>query len=172
MVQPAGLKVLEVPHSGCTQTSLEEAQVIAQLVTTILRQSVREETGDVRPLTLADVLVVAPFNAQVNLLMKILPAGIRVGTVDKFQGQEAMISIVSMTTSDGALAPRGSQFLFNANRLNVAVSRAKCLAIVVRGTNLLHLDNPNIEDLERLDAFVRADVASANNEILGVPEVA
>lgn len=171
VVRPAGLKVLEVAHSGCTQTSLEEAQAIAQLVTTLLRQSVREETGDIRPLVLADVLVVAPFNAQVNLLVKVLPAGIRVGTVDKLQGQEAMVSIVSMTTSDGALAPRGSQFLFNANRLNVAVSRAKCLAVVVRGSNLLHLDNPNIEDLERLDAFIRADVASNNDEILGESEI-
>ena len=75
-----------------------------------------------RRLGLDDLMVVAPFNAQVNLLRKHLPHGIRVGTVDKFQGQEALVAIVSMATSSGASAPRGTDFLFSPNRLNVAIT--------------------------------------------------
>ena len=73
-------------------------------------------------------MIVAPYNLQVNLLKQLLPQGAQVGTVDKFQGQEAAVVIVSMTTSKGVEAPRGTEFLFNPNRFNVAVSRAQCLA--------------------------------------------
>jgi predicted RecB family nuclease len=158
ILRSAGLRVLEVDHRGCTQTSTEEAAAIDGLIRSLLEQSVRLETGEVRPMRLDDILVVAPFNAQVNLLRKRLPAGVKVGTVDKFQGQEAIVSIVSMTTSDGAEAPRGTEFLFSANRLNVAVSRAKCLAVVVRSARLLELSPTSIDALKRLDAFARADV--------------
>jgi superfamily I DNA and/or RNA helicase len=84
-------------------------------------------------LTDEDILVVAPYNLQVNLLKQTLPPGIKVGTVDKFQGQEASVVIVSMTTSRGSDAPRGTVFLFNRNRFNVAVvapslSRLSCTA--------------------------------------------
>jgi uncharacterized protein len=79
----------------------------------------------------ANILVVAPYNVQVNLLKRVLPDGARVGTVDKFQGQEAELVIVSMTTSSEQDLPRHIEFLYSKNRLNVAVSRAKCLAIVV-----------------------------------------
>ncbi len=156
ILRPVGLRVLEVGHTGCTQSSLEEASAIAALIRSLLEQSAREETGNVRPMTLDHILVVAPFNAQVNLLHKHLPAGAKVGTVDKFQGQEAMVSIVSMTTSDGAQAPRGTEFLFSANRLNVAVSRAQCLTVLVRSARLLDLSPGSVGDLERLDGFARA----------------
>jgi uncharacterized protein len=89
---------------------------------------------------IANVLVVAPFNQQVNLLKRKLPAGARVGTVDKFQGQEAEVVLVSMTTSSGEYLPRDIEFLYNKNRLNVAVSRAKCLAVVVANPRLLDVD--------------------------------
>lgn len=157
ILRPAGISVLEVAHKGCTQSSFEEANAVARVVRSLLGQAVRDKTGAVRPFTLKDVLVVAPFNAQVNLLRKHLPAGARVGTVDKFQGQEASVAIVSMATSNGANAPRGTDFLFNINRLNVAVSRAQCLAIIVRGTDLLEMSPGSIEDLERLEGFARAD---------------
>ena len=130
------------------------------LVTSLLKQRYRDETGAERPLTLEDIVVVAPFNAQVNLLRRHLPAGTRVGTVDKLQGQEAAVSIVSMTTSSGAEAPRGAEFLFSTNRINVAISRAKCLAIVVRSKHLLEMSPGSISDLLRLDVFARADGVS------------
>ena len=157
ILRPVGLRVLEVDHTGCTQSSLEEARAIAALIRSLLEQSACEETGTVRPMTLNDILVVAPFNAQVNLLHKHLPAGSNIGTVDKFQGQEAMVSIVSMTTSDGAQAPRGTEFLFSANRLNVAVSRAQCLTVLVRSARLLDLSPGSVGDLERMDGFAHAD---------------
>lgn len=84
-----------------------------------------------QPIRGEDILVVAPFNAQVQALREKLPAGARVGTVDKFQGQEAPIVIYSMTSSTAEEAPRGMSFLYSRNRINVATSRAKCLAILV-----------------------------------------
>ena len=86
-----------------------------------------------------NVMVVAPYNAQVNLLRAKLPKGARVGTIDKFQGQEAEAVIVSMTTSSGEYLPRNIEFLYDKNRLNVAISRAKCLAVVVASPKLLHV---------------------------------
>ena len=158
-LRPAGLSVLEVPHEGCTQSSVQEADAVAAIIQSLLAQSLRETDGTVRRVTLEDVLVVAPFNAQVNLLRRRLPKGARVGTVDKFQGQEACVAIVSMATSNGADAPRGTEFLFNTNRLNVAISRAQCLAILVRGRDLLEMSPNSIADLLRLDTFAHADSA-------------
>lgn len=124
MLRSAGLSVMDVSHTGCTQTSVEEAMAVAELVKALLGQSLGNENGEVRPFALSDIVVIAPFNAQVNLLRRHLPPGARVGTVDKFQGQEAAVAVVSMATSNGADAPRGSDFLFNANRLNVAIGRS------------------------------------------------
>ena len=91
-----------------------------------------------RPLIGRDVLLIAPYNAQVAALTDVLP-GLRIGTVDKFQGQEAPISIYSMATSSADEAPRGMEFLYSPNRLNVATSRAQCLAVVVASPDLLRV---------------------------------
>lgn len=157
-LKPCGLAVLEVEHQGCTQVSVEEAKRISELVASLLTQQLRQKDGSQRPLTLEDILVVAPFNAQVNVLQRHLPDGARVGTVDRFQGQEAPVAIVSMAVSNGADAPRGSEFLFSPNRLNVAISRAQCLAVLVRGQDLLEMAPAGVEDLVRLEAFARADI--------------
>ena len=157
MLRAVGLSVMEISHKGCTQSSSEEALAVAELIQSLLAQSIRDKTGAVRKFELNDVLVVAPFNAQVNLLRRRLPEGTRIGTVDKFQGQEAAVAIISMATSNGADAPRGSEFLFNINRLNVAISRAQCLAILVRGKDLLEMAPSSIADLQRLEGFARAD---------------
>jgi predicted RecB family nuclease len=159
MLRPAGLSVMEIDHKGCTQSSVEEAMAIEEIIQSLLTQSLRDATSMVRKFTLSDVIVVAPFNAQVNLLRRRLPDGTRVGTVDKFQGQEAAVAIISMAASSAADAPRGSEFLFNINRLNVAISRAQCLAILVRGKNLLEMSPGSIADLQRLEGFARADEA-------------
>jgi uncharacterized protein len=90
-----------------------------------------DKDRETRPITLDDILVVAPYNAQVSALIEALPDGARVGTVDKFQGQEAPIVLYSIATSSAEEAPRGMEFLFSANRLNVATSRARCLAVLV-----------------------------------------
>ena len=120
-----------------------------------------DATGEARPMTLDDILVVTPFNMQVGLLKKSLPANARIGTVDKFQGQEAPVVLISMATSFGGDAPRGTEFLFNRNRLNVAISRAQGLAVLVKGARLLELPTPGLLDLPRLDLVARAEAATA-----------
>jgi uncharacterized protein len=155
-LQPAGLSFVPVVHEGCTQSSRVEAEEISRLVTELCAHTVIRE-GNEASISLKDILIVAPYNLQVNLLKQLLPHGAQVGTVDKFQGQEAAVVIISMTTSKGVDAPRGTEFLFNPNRFNVAVSRAECLAIVVHGTELLEGAWTKIDDLRRLNLFAHAE---------------
>jgi predicted RecB family nuclease len=159
-LQLAGIAFVNLPHDGCAQSSPEEAETIAGILDNLLRQQVRRKGGVVERFTLDDVLVVAPYNMQVNTLRARLPDGTRVGTVDKFQGQEAPVVIVSMTTSRGEDAPRGTEFLFNPNRLNVAISRAQCLAILVCGSNLLEGAWRRIEDLRRVNLLAHAEAVA------------
>ena len=92
-----------------------------------------------KPVTLDDILIIAPYNAQVFEIQQRLPEA-RVGTVDKFQGQEAPIAIYSVATSSHADAPRGMEFLYSLNRLNVATSRAKCLSIIVSSPRIFEAE--------------------------------
>jgi uncharacterized protein len=130
-LKPAGIVHVPIIHEGCSQTSLEEAQLVRELYKSALTQHYTDKAGRQHPISAQDILVVAPYNAQVNLLRRNLPADARVGTVDKFQGQEAALVIVSMTTSSEQDLPRHIEFLYSRNRLNVAVSRAMCLAVVI-----------------------------------------
>lgn len=132
-----GIRYLPVDHSGRSQSSAEEATVVGDLYTSLLLQEFVDADGIVHPIGAADILVVSPYNLQVNLLQRRLPAGARVGTVDKFQGQEAAVVIVSMATSSGDELPRDIEFLYSKNRLNVAISRAKCLTVVVSSPQLM-----------------------------------
>ncbi len=125
----------------------EEAEVTRQLVENLLTQQYRDKDGNEHPIQLENILVVAPYNVQVNLLKRVLPSGARVGTVDKFQGQEAEVVIVSMTTSNGDYMPRFIDFLFSKNRLNVAISRARSLAIVIANPDLLTIPCRSPEDM-------------------------
>ena len=135
-LRPTGVRFVPVEHDGCTQRSDEEAARVAELYRSLLGQRYVDRHGEEHAMGAANVLVVAPYNAQVNRLKQALPAGARVGTVDKFQGQEAEAVIVSMTTSSGDDLPRNMAFLFSKNRLNVAISRARCLALVVASPKL------------------------------------
>ena len=103
--------------------------------------------GETKEVTTADILAVSPYNMQVNLLEETLPPNARVGTVDKFQGQEADVVFYSMASSSGEDVPRGLDFLLSRNRLNVAVSRAQCLAYVVCSPRLLEVDCRTVEHL-------------------------
>ncbi|WP_346015605.1 C-terminal helicase domain-containing protein [Bradyrhizobium sp. 182] len=106
-------------------------------------------------------LIIAPYNAQVFELQERLP-GARIGTVDKFQGQEAPIVIYSMATSSHTDAPRGMEFLYSANRLNVAVSRAKCICIVVASPRVFEAECQTPRQMQLANAFCRyAEMASA-----------
>jgi len=129
----SGLRLIPVEHSGNQSESLEEVEVVDRLIRGALAAGATWTNADGREQEIKerDILVVAPYNAQVSALIDALPAGVNVGTVDKFQGQQAPIVIYSVTTSSAEDAPRGMSFLYSPNRLNVATSRAKCLAVVV-----------------------------------------
>jgi AAA domain len=131
-IQGSGLRLLPVVHSGNQNSSPEEAERIHALVQTLINGKSQwvDMDGNAKPLTLDDVLIIAPYNAQVFELQARLP-GARIGTVDKFQGQEAPVVIYSLTTSTQADAPHGMEFLYSLNRLNVATSRARCVCILV-----------------------------------------
>ncbi|WP_137823020.1 TM0106 family RecB-like putative nuclease [Pseudomonas sp. D(2018)] len=130
-VPATGLYFHPVVHDANSQSSAEEAAVVGELYRYFLSQRYVDKHGHEHPIRPDNILVVAPYNLQVQLLKAQLPNGARVGTVDKFQGQEAEIVIVSMTTSSEDYLPRDIGFLYSRNRLNVAVSRAKSLACVV-----------------------------------------
>ena len=160
-IGPAGLGFAELSHVGCTQRSEPEADEIARLYADLLACRVVDRDGVERAMVADDIVVVAPYNVQVNLLRSRLApfagdASPRVGTVDKFQGQEAEVSIVSMTTSDAESMPRDASFLLSPNRLNVAVSRARCLAVIVASGGLLDLDARSVEEMRLANLLCRA----------------
>ncbi len=133
----SGLRHVPVAHRGNANQSPEEVEVIARLVGELLSSGAQVTTPNgQRLLEPGDILIVAPYNAQVAALKRALPLE-RIGTVDKFQGQEAPVVVYSMTTSSADEAPRGLEFLYSRNRLNVAVSRAQALALVVGSPELV-----------------------------------
>ncbi|MGP8476444.1 TM0106 family RecB-like putative nuclease [Burkholderia sp. PR2] len=150
---PSGLRYVPVGHDSCSQRSEAEASVVRELVESLLAQRYRDKQGREQPIALQDILVVAPYNMQVNLLKQVLPEGARVGTVDKFQGQEAEVVIVSMATSSGDYLPRNIEFLYSKNRLNVAISRAKCLALFVANPALMAIRCTKPEEMALVNAL-------------------
>lgn len=146
----AGMRT--VAHVGRSQVSPEEIQAITARIVEVEGAIYRDRSGRERVIESADVLVVAPYNAQVNALRIALP-NVRVGTVDRFQGQEAPICLVSMTTSSGDELPRDISFLFSLNRLNVAVSRAQVAAMVFASPLLLETPCRTIEEMSLVNAL-------------------
>ena len=151
-----GLHYLPVEHTGNQSASVEEAERVRDLVHDILASNATwiDRDGNEAPITPNDILIIAPYNAQVFELQQRLP-GARVGTVDKFQGQEAPIVIYSMATSSHADAPRGMEFLYSANRLNVATSRAKCVCILVGAPALFEAECRTPRQMQLANAFCR-----------------
>ncbi len=139
-LKPTGLAYVPVVHDANAQRSEEEAAVVRELYASLLAQRYVDRRGNEKAMAADNILVVAPYNMQVNLLKSALPAGARVGTVDKFQGQEAEAVIISMATSSGEYLPRNIEFLYSKNRFNVAVSRARSLAILVASPKLLEIN--------------------------------
>jgi uncharacterized protein len=152
----SGLYFLPVAHSGNQNCSPEEAEAVRSLVQAILAGSATwvDREGKERPITLDDILIITPYNAQVFEIQQCVPDA-RVGTVDKFQGQEAPIAIYSMATSSHADAPRGMEFLYSLNRLNVATSRAKCVAILVASPQIFGAECRTPRQVQLANAFCR-----------------
>ncbi|HUQ43282.1 MAG TPA: TM0106 family RecB-like putative nuclease [Candidatus Limnocylindria bacterium] len=156
-----GLRWLPVLHDGDATESIDEAARIVELVRTLLDGDAQwtDRHGHTNAIGLDDILIVAPYNAHVERIAQSLTAagfpGARVGTVDKFQGQEAPVSIYSMATSTPEEAPRGMEFLYSLNRLNVATSRARCVAVVVASPELLRVACHTPRQMELANAFCR-----------------
>ena len=142
-------------HEGHGQSSPEEAIAIAGLIDELLGTPFTDESGETRPLAATDMLVVAPYNAQVRLLRARLPDAVAVGTVDKFQGQQAPVVFVSMASSSTEEAPRGIGFAFSSHRFNVATSRAQCRAVLVCSPALLDADCATIDQMRLVSAVSR-----------------
>ena len=157
-IQGSGIHYLEMNHRNNAQTSVEEFEVVRNLMKELIGLTYHDN-GYKRKLTIDDILVISPFNTQVNFLIAELEKENfkkpRVGTIDKFQGQEAPISIISMTTSDIELLPRNREFFFNRNRLNVAISRAKVASIILFNPNLLNSTPRSIEQIKLMNNFFK-----------------
>jgi uncharacterized protein len=163
----AGLRFVPAEHVGCSQSSEVEAAVIGGIFDGLLGGTFTDQRGDVHALTVDDILVVTPYNQQVRLLTRRLLErfgdGVRVGTVDKFQGQEAPVVIYSMAASSAEEAPRGADFLFEENRFNVAISRGRALAVMVASPRLLDTACGTVDLLRSVSAFCGfAEAAEAN----------
>jgi uncharacterized protein len=155
-VSGAGLWLAPVEHSGNQSHSLEEIKAVQQIVAHLTKpgQTWTSADGSTFPLSLDRILIVAPFNDQVNRLSQSLPNA-QVGTVDRFQGQEGVVVIYSMTASSAEDAPRGMEFLYDLNRFNVATSRARCACIVVASPRLFEPDCRTPRQIELANSLCR-----------------
>ncbi|KTD50499.1 putative RNA helicase [Legionella rubrilucens] len=151
----AGIIPVPVKHVGNTQASDEEVECIVALTNELLGRTFHAKNGQKRIMDWEDILYVAPYNYQVNKLKAALGPKARVGSVDKFQGQEAPVVFLSLCASSANESPRGFNFLFDRNRLNVAISRAQCLAIVVYSPALLDSVPGTIEHVSMMNLFCR-----------------
>ena len=157
-----GLRWIRAEHAGRSTESYEESALVVEQIRSMIGTDWTNQTGESAPLTAGDFMVVAPYNDQVRLLRREFDQtpglrGVQVGTVDKFQGREAPVVFFTMTTSSGDDMPRGPEFLFSRNRLNVAVSRARCLAYLVCTEKLLNSRARSIEEMRligTLSSFV------------------
>ena len=153
----AGLWFVPVPHQGNRNAASQEVDVIERIVKSLLNGTVEwsRTATTAKTVVLDDILVVAPYNAQVSDLLSRLPKGASVGTVDKFQGQEAAVVIYSLTTSSPEDAPRGMEFLYSLNRFNVATSRAMSNVIVVGSPRLFEPECRSPRQIQLANALCR-----------------
>lgn len=153
--QTAGVLFIPVIHEGNTQASNEEVGVIKQKAKELLGRTFTDKKGNQRPIDWNDMLFVAPYNHQVNKLKASLGNQAKVGSVDKFQGQEAPIVIFSLCTSDASESPRGIDFLFDKHRINVAISRAQALAIIIGNPNLFSTSVNSLSQMRKVNVLSR-----------------
>ncbi|MCY4087738.1 MAG: TM0106 family RecB-like putative nuclease [Actinomycetia bacterium] len=164
-----GLRYLSIEHDSNQSASPEEAQAVAARISEMLGSNYTDTNGHTAPLQPADFMAVTPYNAQVRRLRNALDTAgltdVPAGTVDKFQGQEAPVVFFSMATSTGEDVPRNLEFLFSRNRLNVAISRDKCLAHVVCNPRLLEAKARTIDQMQLINALCRfAELAQRTTE--------
>jgi uncharacterized protein len=164
----SGVVFSGVEHDGNIQQSEEEIERVKAIYHELLGRPYTASDGNIRPLVMEDFLFIAPYNAQVRALQAALPEGARVGSVDKFQGQEAPVCILSLCSSYGEYGSRGLAFILDRNRINVAISRAKCLAVVVADPRIASAAANTIEEMMLLNVFCKlADTQAAAMPSIG-----
>jgi len=152
----AGIVMIDAKHKEvCRQKSEEEGSLVKVFFNQLLGSIFLDENDNKKIMNEEDILVVAPYNVQVNYLKSILPKGAKVGTIDKFQGQQAPATIISMTTSDPESLPRNVDFFFSRNRLNVAISRSQCLSIVIINKKILEIVCKKIKHIHLVNTFMK-----------------
>jgi len=159
----AGLWFVPIVHTGCRNSSPQEVEIIKEIISSLTVPGVEwfRTTTTKKPMTLDDILVVAPYNAQVSDLLTALPKGAKVGTVDKFQGQEAPVCILSLCSSYGEYGSRGLAFILDRNRINVAISRAQCLDVVVADPRITRAIPGSLDEMILINLFCKlADYSS------------
>ena len=158
LIKDSGIHFIEMNHENNVQTSIEEFEEVKKLMNQMIG-SEYNDNGNKRKLTVEDFLIISPYNTQVNLLISKLEESKiknpKVGTIDKFQGQEAPITIISMTSSDNETLPRNKEFFFSRNRLNVAISRAQVASIILFNPKLLDSSPKKIEHIKLMNNFFK-----------------
>jgi len=156
LLPETGILMVDAKHKDiCRQKSEEEGKLVNDFYNRLLGSTFLDDKNTQKKMNEEDILVVAPYNVQVNYLKSILPKGAKVGTIDNFQGQEAPATIISMTTSDPESLPRNIDFFFSRNRLNVAVSRSQCLSIVIINKKIMELACKKIEHVHLVNTFMK-----------------
>ena len=151
-----GIVMIDANHREvCRQKSEEEGMLVKDFYNRLLGSTFLDENDNKKIMNEEDILVVAPYNVQVNYLKSILPKGAKIGTIDKFQGQQAPATIISMTTSDPESLPRNVDFFFSRNRLNVAISRSQCLSIIIMNKKILEIACKKIEHIHLVNTFMK-----------------
>ncbi len=150
-----GVVFSDVEHEGNIQQSDEEVERVVAIYQELLGRNYTATDGSTRPLALEDFLFIAPYNAQVRSLEAALPEGSRVGSVDRFQGQEAPVCILSLCSSCGEYGSRGLGFILDRNRINVAISRAQCLAVVVADSRISTAAANSLNEMRLLNLFCK-----------------
>ena len=156
-IKNEGLFYVPIEHSGCSQRSDEEADLVEKTYNKIINKEFKAGKN-IGKISSKDIMVVAPYNAQANNIRERLKKeydDVRVGTIDLFQGQEAKVVLISMTTSDVESLPRHKDFFFSRNRLNVAISRAECVAIIIFNENLLLASASSIKEMKLMNSFCK-----------------
>jgi uncharacterized protein len=159
VTKESGIVFIGVEHDGDIQQSDEEVERVKIVYRELLGRPYTASDGVTKPLALEDFLFIAPYNAQVRTLQAALPVGARVGSVDKFQGQQAAVCILSLCSSYGEYGSRGLAFILDRNRVNVALSRAKCLAVVVADPRIGSAAAGSIEEMMLINLFCKVACA-------------
>ena len=154
-IQDIGIHYIAADHTDCSQKNETEGTIIKNLYRDLSKCEFEDEFGKVRKIKNEDILTISPYNVQVNYLKSILPKESRVGTIDKFQGQEAPITIISMTSSDSENLPRAKSFFFNRNRLNVAISRSQLITIMIFNPKLLQTSTRSVDEIYLIENFFK-----------------